>query len=73
MAPAPGGQSGRDLRFEPLDSPTFISGRCARVFARVGDRENVWGVIGEVHPAALESFGITQPTALFEVDLSVLF
>jgi phenylalanyl-tRNA synthetase beta subunit len=31
-----------------------------------------WGVLGEVHPAVLESFGITQPTALLEIDLSVL-
>jgi phenylalanyl-tRNA synthetase beta subunit len=34
--------------------------------------EMQWGVLGEVHPAVLESFGITQPTALFEVDLSII-
>jgi phenylalanyl-tRNA synthetase beta chain len=72
MAPAPGAQSGRDLRFEPLESPAFIPGRCARVFVRVGDREVAWGVLGEVHPAVLEAFGITQPTSLLEVDLSAL-
>ena len=64
---------GRDLRFEPLGSPTFIPGRCARVFVRDNESELVWGVLGEVHPAVLESFGITQPTALLEIDLSVLF
>ena len=63
---------GRDLRFGPLESPTFIPGRCARVFARAADREVIWGALGEVHPAVMESFGITQPTALFDVDLSVL-
>jgi phenylalanyl-tRNA synthetase beta chain len=63
---------GRDLRYEPLDNPTFIPGRCARVFARAGVQEVAWGVLGEVHPAVLESFGMTQPTALVEVDLSVL-
>jgi len=63
---------GRDLRFESLESPTFTPGRCARVFVRAGDREMVWGVLGEVHPAVLESFGITQPTALLEIDLSVM-
>jgi phenylalanyl-tRNA synthetase beta chain len=63
---------GRELRFEPLECPTFIAGRCARVFVRAADRETVWGALGEVHPAVLESFGITQPTALFEVDLSMI-
>lgn len=64
---------GRDLRFEPLESPTFIPGRCARVFVQAAGREVVWGLLGEVHPAVLESFGITQPTALLEIDLSALF
>jgi len=70
---------GRGLRFEPLEGPTFIPGRCARVFVQPGQSaisnlkpEMQWGVLGEVHPAVLESFGITQPTVLFEVELSVL-
>jgi phenylalanyl-tRNA synthetase beta chain len=67
-----GREFGRVLRFEPLDGPTFIPGRCARVFARAADQEWFWGVLGEVHPAVLESFGISQPTALLEVDLGTL-
>jgi phenylalanyl-tRNA synthetase beta chain len=63
---------GCDLRFEPLANPTFIPGRCARVAASVAGREAFWGMLGEVHPAVLESFGVNQPTALLEVDLSVL-
>jgi phenylalanyl-tRNA synthetase beta chain len=63
---------GLDLRFEPLESPTFIPGRCARVLRQAAGRELPWGTLGEVHPAVLESFGITQPTVLFEVELSVL-
>jgi phenylalanyl-tRNA synthetase beta chain len=64
---------GRELRFEPFDNPTFIPGRCGRVFVRAADQEVPWGMLGEVHPAVLESFGIGQPTALLEVDLGVLF
>jgi phenylalanyl-tRNA synthetase beta chain len=70
---------GRELRFEPLECPTFIPGRCAALFASPAQSaicnlksEVRWGVLGEVHPAVLESFGITQPTALFEVDLSII-
>ncbi len=70
---------GLELRFEPLECPTFIPGRCARILARTGqsaicnlESGMPWGVLGEVHPAVLESFGITQPTALFDVDLSII-
>lgn len=63
---------GRELKFEPMECPTFIVGRCARVSVRTADRMTAWGVLGEVHPSVLESFGITQPTALFEIDLSLI-
>jgi phenylalanyl-tRNA synthetase beta chain len=61
---------GLDLRFEPGDCRPFIPGRCGRVFAK-GATEYNWGIVGEVHPEVLGKFGITQPVALFEVDLSV--
>ena len=73
---------GLELRFVGMDgtsSTSFIDGRCARVFASpvqpaTGNPQSEirWGVLGEVHPAVLESFGIGQPTALLEVDLSAL-
>jgi phenylalanyl-tRNA synthetase beta chain len=63
---------GRELKFEPMECPTFIAGRCARVSVRTADQVTAWGVLGEVHPSVLESFGITQPTALFEIDLSLV-
>jgi phenylalanyl-tRNA synthetase beta chain len=59
-------------RFEPLESPTFIPGRCARVLVQASGGELAWGTLGEVHPEVLGRFGITQPTVLFEVNLSVL-
>lgn len=59
------------LRFATADHPAFIPGRCGRVFVR-GAAEFEWGLVGEVHPEVLGRFGITQPTALFEVDLSLL-
>jgi phenylalanyl-tRNA synthetase beta chain len=62
---------GCDLRMEPFECPTFIPGRSGRVLLRAAGQETPWGVLGEVHPAVLESFGITQPTALLEIDLSV--
>jgi phenylalanyl-tRNA synthetase beta chain len=63
---------GHSVRFEPLESSAFIPGRCARVHASLAGHELAWGLLGEVHPAVLESFGINQPAALLEVDLSVL-
>jgi len=62
---------GLELRFEAAEQAPFIPGRCGRVFAK-GTPEHEWGLVGEVHPEVLGRFGITQPVALFEVDLSVL-
>jgi phenylalanyl-tRNA synthetase beta chain len=70
------------LRFVGLakdKSAPFIDGRGCVIFAspvqsaiRNLESEMQWGVLGEIHPAVLESFGVTQPTALFEVDLSII-
>ena len=73
---------GLGLRFVAMDkdkSAPFIDGRCAVIFASPAQSaicnlqsEMPWGALGEVHPAVLESFGITQPTAMLEIDLNVL-
>jgi len=63
---------GLDLRFEPGECRPFIPGRCGRAFASSGQSATSWGIVGEVHPEVLGKFGITQPVALFEVDLTVL-
>jgi phenylalanyl-tRNA synthetase beta chain len=63
---------GIEVRFEPLASPTFIPGRCARVVMPDTGSGLVWGIVGELHPAVLGAFGITQPTSLLEIDLSIL-
>jgi len=57
---------GLAVGFRPTEHPTFISGRVAAV--RVGNADR--GVVGEIHPAVLEAFGLSQPVALFEVNLS---
>lgn len=63
---------GAEPQFAALDSPAFIPGRCAAV--RIANRQSAtgdspWGLVGEVHPEVLDSFGISQPVALLEVDL----
>ena len=73
---------GLGLRFVGMDkdkSAPFIGGRCAVVFTSPAQSaiynlqsEMPWGVLGEVHPEVLGRFGILQPTALYEVDLSAL-
>ena len=51
----------------PIDHPTFLPGRAGEI--NVGDR--VFGLIGEVHPSVLETWGINYPTSIFEVDIRV--
>lgn len=44
------------------EDPAFVAGRCARF----GDR----GVFGELHPAALDAFGLSHPVVAFEFRLA---
>ena len=58
----------RDYTLIELDSPKFISGRCAAI--TVAGRQV--GVFGEVHPIVLENWGIQMPTVVCELDLDLL-
>ncbi len=53
---------------EERDIPGFIPGRCADILI-AGE---VAGLVGELHPRVLESFGLEQPVALFELDAKML-
>ena len=46
----------------------LVSGRCGSISL---DGKNI-GFIGEMHPALLELFGITDPISLGEIDISAL-
>ena len=58
--------AGYDLT--PTEHPCFLPGRTAKV--AIGDHE--LGVIGEVHPAVLESWGLYYPVVAFELRLDPL-
>jgi phenylalanyl-tRNA synthetase beta chain len=60
------------VRFAPLEGPQYIPGRAARVSLERGGTVVEWGVCGEIHPAVLERFGVTQPVSVFEVDLTLV-
>ncbi len=56
------------LELKPGDDPRFVPGRCAGIVMDGRDS----GVVGEVHPAVLEAWGITRPVAAFEIRLDSL-
>ena len=58
----------RDYDLEPAEDPRFVSGRLGAVLYK-GRRI---GVVGEIHPAVLESWGIQQPTAAGEIELDAI-
>ncbi|MDR0381009.1 MAG: phenylalanine--tRNA ligase subunit beta [Oscillospiraceae bacterium] len=59
----------RDLSFTRVCEPSYHPGRCAEV--RAGGV--TLGVLGEVHPAVAEAFGLSQRTVAAELDfLTVL-
>jgi phenylalanyl-tRNA synthetase beta chain len=56
------------LEVKPILNPTFIPGRTGEIWLK---GQNI-GIIGELHPEVLENFGLKYPTAVFEVNLSIL-
>lgn len=60
----------RDWDIEAVtDDPTFHPGRCAQLSA--GGK--VIGILGEVHPAVCENYGIGTKTYLAKLDADLLF
>ncbi|MEE9323502.1 MAG: phenylalanine--tRNA ligase subunit beta, partial [Candidatus Aenigmarchaeota archaeon] len=58
-----------DYKISGTEHPSFISGRVGRVSVK-GKKV---AYIGEIHPKVLDNFGIEQPVACFELNLSDLF
>ena len=56
-----------DYTIAPIDHPTFLPGRSGEI--RNGER--AYGLIGEIHPQVLETWGITYPISAFELDLLI--
>ena len=56
-----------DYTLAPIDHPTFSPGRSGEI--RIGER--VYGLIGEIHPIVLETWGINYPVSAFEIDILI--
>ncbi|MFW6362595.1 MAG: phenylalanine--tRNA ligase subunit beta [Spirochaeta sp.] len=59
---------GKEYHLEPIDDPRFISGRVGAVMI---NRQSV-GIIGEIHPRVLESWGVHVPITAGELCLDLL-
>jgi phenylalanyl-tRNA synthetase beta chain len=62
-------QMGWSLKVQAEDMPLFLPGRSARLVDGAGRPA---GIIGELHPAVLEKWGIAMPVAAAEIDLTAL-
>ena len=51
----------------PVDHPTYLPGRAGEI---VKDGR-IYGIIGEVHPEVLETWGIAVPVSVFEVNIEI--
>lgn len=58
----------REYVMQEMADPRFIDGRCGKLVSNGAEV----GIFGEVHPAVLESWGITMPTVVCEIDLDLL-
>lgn len=56
------------VEYQPVEHGSFIPGRCASVHI---DGKNI-GMVGEIHPAVLEQWGLQMPLVCCELDLGGL-
>ena len=54
---------------EEVEHPSFIPGRVGKI---VVEGEAI-GIIGEIHPAVLEKWGMEMPVVVFELFLRPLY
>jgi len=57
---------GLKYRLEEMEFGSFIAGRTGRILVQ----ENDLGIIGEIHPQVLQNWGLENPAAAFEIDVS---
>ncbi|KAI8634948.1 phenylalanyl-tRNA synthetase [Xylariaceae sp. FL1651] len=56
---------------EPIDEPTFFSGRAAAIYLRLDGKETRIGEFGILHPTVLENFDLKFPVSTLEMNLEV--
>ena len=56
---------GRTLEIKNTEHPSFLSGRCGAIISNGAQV----GVIGEISPLVLKSWGLNLPAAAFEVEI----
>jgi len=59
---------GRSFQIKETEHPSFLSGRCGAI---TSDGTKV-GVIGELNPRVIKSWGLNLPAAAFEMEMSAL-
>jgi len=59
---------GRSFQIKETEHPSFLSGRCGAI---TSDGTEV-GVIGELNPRVIKSWGLNLPAAAFEMEMSAL-
>ncbi|MDA0748242.1 MAG: phenylalanine--tRNA ligase subunit beta [bacterium] len=56
-----------DYTLTPVEHPSFLPGRAGEI-RKDGQ---VFGLIGEIHPEVLETWGVTVPTSAFELNINI--
>jgi len=59
---------GRSVQIKEADHPSFLSGRCGAI---ISDGTEV-GIIGELNPRVIKSWGLNLPAGAFEVEMPAL-
>jgi len=60
---------GRSFQIKVKEHPSFLSGRCGAIISKDGTEV---GILGEVNPRVIKSWGLNLPVAAFEIELSAI-
>ncbi len=61
---------GYSMEISPIDHPSFIKGRCAKVDSQLNDETNkISGFFGEISPEVITNFNLEYPVIMFELEV----
>jgi phenylalanyl-tRNA synthetase beta chain len=61
---------GYTMEVSPLNHPSFIKGRCAKLESQLNDKTNkITGFFGEISPEVITNFNLEYPVIVFELEL----
>jgi phenylalanyl-tRNA synthetase beta chain len=63
-------EAGYTFILKEIEHPAFLTGRVAQLYRQGDGAEQEVGILGEIHPAVLERYGLFHPVAMMELRIA---